>query len=118
MRIAGAITAGMFDFYHAAIPKTFASPSDDTTGRRNDGTALFASEIYTLTGGSGDDWEHACRVALPVDPDNPLYQGMGAGRVAGVAATAAAAAAVPLAAPAAWPAWLMLAAGLYLIVRR
>ena len=25
-----------------------------------------ASEIYALTNGAGDDWEHACRVAHPV----------------------------------------------------
>ncbi|WP_342129487.1 FimV/HubP family polar landmark protein [Hydrogenophaga sp. OTU3427] len=36
-----------------------------------------ASEIYALTGGVGDDWEHACRVAHPVDPDNSLYRVQG-----------------------------------------
>ena len=44
---------------------------------------------------------------------------LGAGRLGGGAVLAAgAAAATSLAAPAAWPAWLMLAAGLYLIVRQ
>ena len=40
-----------------------------------------ASEIYALTNGAGDDWEHACRVAHPVDPDNTLYQLRGANRL-------------------------------------
>jgi pilus assembly protein FimV len=48
--------------------------------KRGDKAAMeaVASEIYALSGGAGDDWEHACRVAHPVDPDNPLYRLQGA----------------------------------------
>jgi len=52
--------------------------------KRGDKAAMeaVASEIYALTNGAGDDWEHACRVAHPVDPDNTLYQLQGASRLA------------------------------------
>jgi len=72
--------------------------------KRGDKAAMeaVASEIYALTSGAGDDWEHACRVAHPVDPDNTLYQLQGASRLA------AATVSMPLAAddlpPAAAPA--------------
>lgn len=51
--------------------------------KRGDKAAMeaAASEIYALTNGAGDDWEHACRVAHPVDPDNTLYQIQGANRL-------------------------------------
>lgn len=51
--------------------------------KRGDKAAMeaVASEIYALTNGAGDDWEHACRVAHAVDPDNPLYQIQGASRL-------------------------------------
>lgn len=51
--------------------------------KRGDKAAMeaVASEIYALTNGAGDDWEHACRVAHPVDPDNTLYQLQGASRL-------------------------------------
>ena len=48
--------------------------------------------------------------------DNWALRLLGAGLLGGGATLAAGA--VSLSAPAAWPAWLMLAAGLYLIVRR
>ncbi len=52
--------------------------------KRGDKAAMeaVASEIYALTNGAGDDWEHACRIAHAVDPDNPLYQIQGASRLA------------------------------------
>lgn len=52
--------------------------------KRGDKAAMeaVASEIYALTSGAGEDWEHACRVAHPVDPDNTLYQLQGASRLA------------------------------------
>lgn len=69
--------------------------------KRQDKTAMeaAASEIYTLTGGSGDEWDNACRVAQPVDPDNPLYRGGGLGVAAGTAIAAAATAAAVTSAP-------------------
>ena len=79
--------------------------------KRQDKAAMeaSASEIYTLTGGEGDEWDHACRVALPVDPDNPLYQGRGpdaaeAGTPAVASAAVAAVAAVAASPVAAAPA--------------
>lgn len=67
--------------------------------KRQDKAAMeaSASEIYTLTGGHGDDWDNACRVAQPVDPDNPLYRGQapqGAALAGAAVATAAATAAL------------------------
>lgn len=55
----------------------------DIYAKRGDRAAMeaVASEIYALTNGAGDDWAHACRVAHPVDPDNPLYQMQGASRL-------------------------------------
>lgn len=66
--------------------------------KRQDKSAMeaAASEIYTLTGGSGDEWDTACRVAQPVDPDNPLYQGGGLGMAAAAGAAVATAVAAPM----------------------
>lgn len=33
----------------------------------------IARDVHGLTGGSGTDWEKVRQLALPIDPDNPLY---------------------------------------------
>ncbi|MCB1894544.1 MAG: LysM peptidoglycan-binding domain-containing protein [Rhodocyclaceae bacterium] len=68
-----------------------------------------ASELYSLTGGQGDDWSRAADMGRQIDPDNPLYSEAGgaaaAAAASAVGATAAAAAAASAAAkPAAEPA--------------
>ena len=56
-----------------------------------------ASELYSLTGGQGDDWARAADMGRQIDPDNPLYSEAGgaaaAAAASAVGATAAAAAA-------------------------
>jgi pilus assembly protein FimV len=39
---------------------------------------ILATEIYTLTQGSGPVWEHARELGISLFPDNPLYQPGGA----------------------------------------
>ncbi|MFC5474856.1 FimV/HubP family polar landmark protein [Paraherbaspirillum soli] len=34
---------------------------------------ILASELYSLTGGEGDDWQQAAALGVTVDPANPLY---------------------------------------------
>ncbi|MDE2457174.1 MAG: hypothetical protein KGL43_26585, partial [Burkholderiales bacterium] len=41
------------------------------------GFELLATQVYTLTGGSGEDWEKAQELGRQLDPDNPLYQAGG-----------------------------------------
>ena len=61
-----------------------------------------ASELYSLTGGQGDDWSRAADMGRQIDPDNPLYSEAGgaaaAAAASAVGATAAAAAAASAAA--------------------
>ena len=62
-----------------------------------------ATELYSLTGGKGDEWAQAASLGCALDPANPMYgAGAAAGGLAagaGIAATAAAAAAAPEANP-------------------
>jgi pilus assembly protein FimV len=60
-----------------------------------------ATELYSLTGGKGDEWAQAAALGHTVDPANPMYaQGAGlhAGAVAGAAVAGAAVAGAGLAA--------------------
>jgi len=36
---------------------------------------VLASELYGMTSGEGEDWEHAASMGITLDPDNPLYAG-------------------------------------------
>jgi len=51
-----------------------------------------ATELYSLTGGKGDEWAQAAALGHTLDPANPMYA-QGAGLIAGAAAGAAVAAA-------------------------
>lgn len=42
------------------------------------GFELLATQVYTLTKGSGDDWTKAQELGRSIDPENPLYQPGGA----------------------------------------
>lgn len=44
--------------------------------KRRDARAfqVLANEVYDLTQGQGNDWEHACVLGRQLDPDNTLYQ--------------------------------------------
>jgi pilus assembly protein FimV len=61
-----------------------------------------AGELYSMTRGQGEEWQHAAAMGLQIDPANPLYGageqplnlGASASATAAVAGTAAAAAAV------------------------
>ena len=35
---------------------------------------VLATELYTLSSGTGPEWEHACALGQELDPANPLYQ--------------------------------------------
>lgn len=48
-----------------------------------------ATELYSLTGGNGQDWEKAAALGRKVDPDSPLYRIPTPGAVSGAGATAA-----------------------------
>ena len=54
-----------------------------------------ATELYSLTGGNGPDWEKAAALGRKFDPDSPLYRVPAPG---GAPVAAAAAAAAPIAA--------------------
>lgn len=59
-----------------------------------------ATDLYTQTGGAGDDWAKAAALGLKLDPSNPLYKGAGNGGGAGLGnELAAAPQAVTAAAP-------------------
>lgn len=65
-----------------------------------------ATELYSLTGGKGDEWAQAASMGRALDPANPMYAGAagsGAGIGTGAAAGAALAAGAGLAAAAAEP---------------
>jgi pilus assembly protein FimV len=49
-----------------------------------------ATELYSLTGGNGQDWERAAALGRKVDPDSPLYRIQTPGAAAGVSVAAAA----------------------------
>ena len=49
-----------------------------------------ASDLFTQTGGAGEDWEKAAALGQRLDPENPLYRPASEGKVTGVAAVAAA----------------------------
>ncbi len=54
-------------------------------------TAQFeatASELYSRTGGRGDDWARAAEMGRGIDPENPLYSETGVGAAAAAAAAA------------------------------
>ncbi|HOX68114.1 MAG TPA: FimV/HubP family polar landmark protein [Burkholderiaceae bacterium] len=42
--------------------------------RDTKGFELLATQLFALTGGSGEDWEKAQELGLDIDPDNTLYQ--------------------------------------------
>ena len=42
--------------------------------RDTKGFEQLAGQLFTLTGGAGDDWLHAQEMGLSIDPENPLYQ--------------------------------------------
>ncbi|MDL2337158.1 MAG: FimV/HubP family polar landmark protein [Pseudomonadota bacterium] len=42
--------------------------------RDTKGFELLATQLFALTGGTGEDWEKAQDLGLDIDPDNPLYQ--------------------------------------------
>ncbi|MBT0571636.1 FimV family protein [Curvibacter sp. CHRR-16] len=48
----------------------------DIYAKRKDVQSLEATarELLKYTGQQGDDWAHACKLGLSVDPNNPLYQ--------------------------------------------
>ena len=46
--------------------------------RDTKGFELLATQLFALTGGSGEDWDKAQDLGLDIDPDNPLYQPGGA----------------------------------------
>ena len=41
--------------------------------RDTKGFELLATQLFTLTGGQGEDWESAQELGAQIDPDNPLY---------------------------------------------
>ena len=61
---------------------------------------VIATDLYSRTGGEGNDWQRACSMGRKLDPDNPLYgaggapseaaTGWGTAAAAGAAAGAAA----------------------------
>ena len=53
-----------------------------------------ATELYSLTGGNGQDWEKAAALGRKVDPDSPLYRIPAPGVAAGPSAMPAAVATV------------------------
>jgi pilus assembly protein FimV len=60
-----------------------------------------ATELYSLTGGKGDEWAQAAALGHTLDPANPMYaQAAGAGVTAGATAVAAGAVGAGLAAAA------------------
>ncbi len=42
--------------------------------RDTKGFELLATQLFTLTGGQGEDWKAAQELGAQIDPDNPLYQ--------------------------------------------
>jgi pilus assembly protein FimV len=44
--------------------------------KRRDGKGfeLLATQVYSMTGGQGEDWEKAQELGRSIDPENPLYQ--------------------------------------------
>ena len=42
--------------------------------RDTKGFELLATQLFALTGGSGEDWEKAQELGLDIGPDNTLYQ--------------------------------------------
>jgi pilus assembly protein FimV len=46
--------------------------------RDTKGFELLATQVYTLTRGSGEDWAKAQELGRQIDPENPLYQPGGA----------------------------------------
>lgn len=42
------------------------------------GFELLATQVYTMTQGTGEDWEKAQELGRQIDPENPLYQPGGA----------------------------------------
>ena len=42
--------------------------------RDTKGFELLAAQLYSLTGGEGEDWTRAQQLGVGIDPDNPLYQ--------------------------------------------
>jgi pilus assembly protein FimV len=46
--------------------------------RDTKGFELLATQVYTLTRGSGEDWTKAQELGRQIDPENPLYQPGGA----------------------------------------
>ncbi len=42
--------------------------------RDTKGFELLATQLFTLTGGQGEDWKGAQELGAQIDPDNPLYQ--------------------------------------------
>jgi pilus assembly protein FimV len=42
------------------------------------GFELLATQLFSLTGGSGEDWQKAQELGRQIDPENPLYQPGGA----------------------------------------
>ncbi len=55
-----------------------------------------ATELYSLTGGNGQDWEKAAALGRKVDPDSPLYRIPAPGVAAGPSAMPAAVASVAM----------------------
>jgi pilus assembly protein FimV len=53
--------------------------------RDTKGFELLATQLYSLTGGNGEDWNKAQELGRDIDPDNSLYQagGLPASMVAG-----------------------------------
>ena len=42
--------------------------------RDTKGYELLATQLFSLTGGKGEDWQKAQELGLQIDPDNTLYQ--------------------------------------------
>ncbi|MEI7464555.1 MAG: FimV/HubP family polar landmark protein [Burkholderiales bacterium] len=42
--------------------------------RDTKGYELLATQLFSLTGGNGEDWQKAQELGLEIDPENPLYQ--------------------------------------------
>ncbi|MCO5123645.1 MAG: hypothetical protein M9915_07875 [Rhizobacter sp.] len=42
--------------------------------RDTKGFELLATQLYTLTGGRGEEWDAAQELGAQIDPENPLYQ--------------------------------------------
>jgi pilus assembly protein FimV len=62
--------------------------------RDTKGYELLATQLYSLTGGEGDDWHKAQQLGQQIDPDNTLYKP--GGRPSSVLASGAAAIVEPL----------------------